>query len=54
MAEYYTSEDTAYLGFLCDNLEGDTNGLQAFLGMMDIIHLNTCTHVTSSSYVLLY
>ena len=36
IAEYYNSneEDPApnYLGFLTENLEGDTHALQAFLG----------------------
>ena len=33
VAEYFSKPDTSgYLGFLSENLEGDTNVLQAFLG----------------------
>jgi len=33
IAEFFSEPDSmAYLGFLCENLEGDTNALQAFLG----------------------
>ena len=33
IAEFFSESDSmAYLSFLCENLEGDTNALQAFLG----------------------
>ena len=33
IAEFFSETDSmAYLSFLCENLEGDTNALQAFLG----------------------
>lgn len=33
VSEYYSQpDDSVYLGFLSQDLEGDTNALQAFLG----------------------
>ena len=40
IAEFFSEPDSmAYLSFLCENLEGDTNALQAFLGESSTVSL---------------